>query len=275
MNDIYFKITNIIENHHGVQYHDGIVLNINPQIHTTTPIEFNSTPIVGDGIHFSDKDNIHYFYNYGVWIRRIKPLGKDIIEINDPTISIGKIYKAEKIEMDKRYHLADPKTWKILDIPPPSIRWASCKGFVEVVKYWIKKRPDDISDEDIGKTIDYASQNNHTDILDFLFDVLPIDKLNYSEYSMDYASHERAFYSLNWWIRNYVGLGVSLKYSTKALKFATENGYIDVLNWWLEQHKKYNIELKYDKHEIENILLFSQSKIIDWWNDLPFFSKHL
>ena len=86
-NKTYFKITNKEENHNGLQYHTGIIID---------PIPFDDNPdhsCVPGGIYFTDAENLVLFYCYGINIRPIKLL-PDSRVIRDN----GK-YRADKIEM--------------------------------------------------------------------------------------------------------------------------------------------------------------------------------
>jgi len=70
----YYKITNQEENHHGLQYRDGLIID---------PKKFNNNSkisCVEGGIYFTTKEYIHRFFNYGQWIRPIKiPLNAKVI----------------------------------------------------------------------------------------------------------------------------------------------------------------------------------------------------
>ena len=88
----YYKITNKKENHRGLQYHDGLVVDPKP---------FNSNPIfscVEGGIYFSTKEYIHRFLEYGCWIRPIR-IPKDAKVIVDPS---GDKYRADKLFFEPR-----------------------------------------------------------------------------------------------------------------------------------------------------------------------------
>jgi hypothetical protein len=84
----YYKITNEEENHHGLQYKDGVVEDIWP---------FNpSGNCMPGGIYFASKD-ILAFLSYGVWIREVTPIGKIYENPGSP-----KKYKAHKIKLGRR-----------------------------------------------------------------------------------------------------------------------------------------------------------------------------
>ena len=90
--EIYYKMTNEEENHHGLQYGDG--LNIDP-------IEFNSDPqesCVKGRIYFTTKEHLHEFFDYGYWIRPTT-IPKDAKVVLDPD---GNKYGADRLFFHKR-----------------------------------------------------------------------------------------------------------------------------------------------------------------------------
>uniref|UniRef100_A0A6C0E8A1 Ankyrin repeat protein n=1 Tax=viral metagenome TaxID=1070528 RepID=A0A6C0E8A1_9ZZZZ len=98
---LLFKITNQEENHNGFQYTTGI--NI-----LDKPFEFAGSCVKG-GLYFTDKENLHWFYMYGIWVRVVKiPDGANVVE--DPDKSIGRKWRADQIELCERYPLYDVNT---------------------------------------------------------------------------------------------------------------------------------------------------------------------
>jgi len=92
---IYYKITNLEENHHGLQYHNGLIID---------PKEFNNNPKVScveGGIYFTTKERIHEFFSYGCWIRPIK-IPSNAKVILDP---IGDKYRANKLFFKPRKNI--------------------------------------------------------------------------------------------------------------------------------------------------------------------------
>jgi len=62
----YYRITNMGENHNGLQFHDGLVID---------PKKFNNNPknfYAKGSIYFTTKEYLHRFLKYGCWIRPIK-----------------------------------------------------------------------------------------------------------------------------------------------------------------------------------------------------------
>ncbi len=88
----YYKITNEKENHNGLQYHDGLVVD---------PNEFNKDPKKQheeNGIYFTTKELLHEFFMYGCWIRPIS-IHEDANVILDPQ---GDRYRADKVIFEDR-----------------------------------------------------------------------------------------------------------------------------------------------------------------------------
>ena len=84
---IYYKITNKEENHHGLQYHDGLIID---------PIKFDDDPkksCVEGGIYFTTKERLHEFFGHGCWIRPVK-IPSNAKVVLDP---IGDKYRADKL----------------------------------------------------------------------------------------------------------------------------------------------------------------------------------
>lgn len=105
---IYYKITNQKENHNGLQYKTGLIID-----HRT----FNSNPkqscVVG-GIYFTTKEYLHMFFGYGQWIRPVT-IPKNAKVMLDPE---GNKYRADRLLFYPRKtfkfyftNLFDPKTF--------------------------------------------------------------------------------------------------------------------------------------------------------------------
>ena len=95
--ETYYKITNREENHNGLQYHTGRVVDILP---------FNDNPkesCVPGGIYFTDKDHILEFGNYGPWVRPLT-VPKGVRVILDPN---GDKFRAHEVDMQERIPLEE------------------------------------------------------------------------------------------------------------------------------------------------------------------------
>lgn len=106
-NQTYYKVTNKKECHHGYQYKNG--LNIDKQ-------EFNDDPEekCGNGLYFTDKENIKRYLNYGIYIRKVY-VPVDALTIGSITKN-GKKYRANKIVLGKKYNIWEFSTIKKFDL---------------------------------------------------------------------------------------------------------------------------------------------------------------
>lgn len=95
---VYLKVLNETENHNGFQYKTG--LNI-----LDKSFEETGTCVSG-GLYFSDSENIHNFYSYGVWLRKVT-LPKDAKEV-----STFCSHRADKIILGERHSLFKKETYE-------------------------------------------------------------------------------------------------------------------------------------------------------------------
>ncbi len=101
----YYKITNENENHHGYQYYDG--LNVLEE-------EFAKIgSCCKGGFYFTDINNIHNFFGYGIYLREIT-LPTDDTELKVVIDPQGNKWRANKVILGKRYLLSDPATYELL-----------------------------------------------------------------------------------------------------------------------------------------------------------------
>jgi len=156
----YYKVLNINENHHGLQYKTG--LNVDP-------LPFNpSGNCKHGGIYFSSEDILAYL-SYGCWIREVTlPDNEEIYEepVNPKKFKAHSVILGERrkinLEVIKELvnegvnvHVNDdyPLRWasnnghleivkylvsvgaKVHDCNDAAIRWADAKGYLEIVKY--------------------------------------------------------------------------------------------------------------------------------------------
>lgn len=153
----YYKITNEEECHYGMQYHDGLNVDILP---------FNPS---GDcetgGLYFASEDILH-FLDYGPWIREVTlPEGEEVYQnpvINDcPTK-----FKAHRIILGARR------------------RWDDIEVFKGLVKEGATLKNFDSRCRDI---IQILSVTNNVEILKF---VLEDGRCDPSNYTIQMASYE-------------------------------------------------------------------------------------
>lgn len=137
---MYLKITNEQENHHGLQYQDGVVMDILP---------FNDNPkhsCCAGGIYFSDIKNILLYCGYGVWVREVE-IPEGTRWIPDPN---GRKWRAEKLFFHPRKELWTVETfqWLIdngadLHIDQECIlRKVVTEGYVKIAEFLINKGAD-------------------------------------------------------------------------------------------------------------------------------------
>jgi hypothetical protein len=100
---IYVKITNTEECHNNFQYQSG--LNV-----LDKPFEKEGSCVPG-GFYFTDLENVHHFYHYGVWLRIVK-IPDDAQVVEDPDDSCGKKWRTDKLILCEKYPLHDVETIK-------------------------------------------------------------------------------------------------------------------------------------------------------------------
>lgn len=105
-NCLYYKVTNATENHHGYQYKEG---------ENILPDTFNADPNVTcgpGGFYFTKLEFIHHFLDFGVNIREVF-LPKDCNMVQDCS---GIKWRADKINLGRKFSLFDPQTYVMLNI---------------------------------------------------------------------------------------------------------------------------------------------------------------
>lgn len=126
---MYFKITNEEENHHGLQYYDGLVKD-------NLPFAREGSCVPG-GIYFTDLKFIPFYFTYGVYIREVTvPPDAEFVKDNDK-------YRASKVILGPRRHLKDIATWQYLidlgldiyDYNNMLFEFAICNGYFELFRF--------------------------------------------------------------------------------------------------------------------------------------------
>jgi hypothetical protein len=104
----FYKITNEEENHRGLQYQDGLIVDIQP-------FKPYGDCLPG-GIYFARED-ILYFLDYGPWIREVTiPPGAQVYE--NP--GYPQKWKADKVVLGPRHRITDEVCCSLLDAGMPT-----------------------------------------------------------------------------------------------------------------------------------------------------------
>ncbi len=127
---MYLKITNAKENHHGLQYQDG--LNIDP-----VPFAKEGSCCAG-GIYFTIPKYLCEFLYMGQYVREVT-IPEDAEMVKDPE---GEKWRASKVILGPRKDLSKVEVWKwLVEVGADirwyafALRWAADNGHLEVVKY--------------------------------------------------------------------------------------------------------------------------------------------
>ena len=285
---IYVKITNKEECHNGFQYQPG--LNILQE-----PFQVEGSCVPG-GFYYTDLENIHHFYDYGVWLWIVE-IPDDAQVVEDPHETSGQKWRTDKIILSQKYSLYDVDTVKKFNLKITDeyiklaihssdtiinlLQWlidtkdqtllslqykthilesASKHGYVNVLEWWFK------SGLSVNCSIYYAlsvaSINGHVNVLEFWKNSgYPLKyeeyPLTYDEYTLDRVSESGHINVLNWWLKS----NLPFKYSENSLDWASKMGHLDVLDWWL----KSNLPLKYTEHALTFASKMGHVKVLDWW----------
>ena len=159
-NQIYLKITNSNETHHGLKFKRGLIED---------PLKWNNDAnCEPGGIYFTTPKYICKFLEYGIWLR-------EVTIPDDAKISHGyKKSKANKLIFGKRRDLRKIETWEWLvsigaDIHAwndYALRMASRNGHLDIVKYLVSKGADIHAWNDYALRM--ASLNGHLDVVNYL-----------------------------------------------------------------------------------------------------------
>ena len=161
---MYLKITNEKENHHGLQYHDGLNIDF-------IPFEREGSCCPG-GIYFTTPEYICGFVNIGVYVREVTiPDGADMVM--DPE---GCKWRTSKVILGPRKDLRDVETWKWLveiganihDFHECALSWSCANGYIEVVRYLIENGADINSRDD--EPLFYACANGYIEVVRYLIE---------------------------------------------------------------------------------------------------------
>jgi hypothetical protein len=135
---MYLKITNVMESHHGLQYHDGLNIDI-------VPFARDGSCCAG-GIYFTTPEYIGSFIHMGIWVREVT-IPSDADMVMDPGEDK---WRASKVILGPRKELWNVETLKWLvkngtdihGINGYALRFACSIGALEVVEYLVENGSD-------------------------------------------------------------------------------------------------------------------------------------
>jgi len=248
----YFKVTNAKENHHGFQYRNGLNVLIE---------EFNDNPndsCCAGGLYFTYKENIHKFFDYGIYLR-VVTLPKEDPEfkmVRDPQ---GDKWRANKIILGEKYSLFDHKTYQLFGLgymQRDMMDGASSLGFIDTLEWLVQSG---LNTHYSANAIDSASQSGRINVLNWwLKSGL---KLKYSSNAINFINNNKRmdeyFDILDWWKKS----GLEISYSRDILDNASERGYVDILEQW----KKSGLPMKYSSRAIIFASINGRIGVLDWW----------
>lgn len=218
---MYLKITNAEENHHGLQYHDGLVID---------PVPFSKKgSCCPGGIYFTTPEYICNFLYIGIYIREVT-IPEDSETVQDPD---GNKWRASKVILSPRKELWNVNTWKWLveigvdihlgyDI---AFRLASYNGHIEVVKCLVENGADIHSCND--EALRWSSRNGCIEVVKHLIEYgANIHSIN--DDALRWASRNGHFEV----VKYLVEYGAHI--CDETLKLAYENGYIEIVSFLKE-----------------------------------------
>ena len=155
----YYKILRSDMTHHEFVYKEGLNIDTEP---------FDETPDCGDGLFFSDAENILSFVDHGDLIAEVEvPNGTKIVQVNDK-------YKAHAIVLKNIKPLWNIDTLEYLIQTGIDIHvnanyafgYAAGSGYLDVVKYFVSKGVDIHSNNEFA--LQLAARNGHLEIIKYL-----------------------------------------------------------------------------------------------------------
>jgi hypothetical protein len=218
---MYLKITNLEELHHGLQYHDGLVID-------PVPFEREGTCCPG-GIYFTTPEFICNFLNYGPWIREVT-IPEDAEMVQDPE---GDKWRASKVILSSRKDLREVETWKWLiecgiDIHDDNeyvVRYSAAVGYLEVVKYLVEKGTNIHVNND--EMLRWSAQNGYLEIVKFLIDKGANIHAN-NDCILRYTTQNVYLEVVKYLVEKGADIHAN---NDEALQCAAQNGYLKVVEY--------------------------------------------
>jgi len=253
----YLKITNVKENHRGLQYHDGLVVDIVP-----------FDPENQCGIYFTTPEYIFDFLSYGINVREVTiPEVAKMIESSHGT------YKASSVVLGPKKSLSELSTWIWLE----SLGTDLCTNWKDVVSFslengclqngCIQKEYFEIIRYLISKP-EITKSNIHIEILDFLKSLYPYDPITYksSFIEIDYEMIRASSNGHLELVKFFVSIGADIfVFDNRAVRYASRNGHLDVV--------KYLVSIGADIHDCDDCslryaLTYGHQKVVDYIKSL-------
>jgi ankyrin repeat protein len=225
----YYKITNPEENHFGLQYKDGLNVDLLP-FNPSGDCEFG-------GIYFSRED-ILAFLGYGSWLREVTiPEGELIYENSGEP----KKWKAHQVILGPRREInlnvikelieegANPKAQG-----SHAIVWAAQKGHLEVIKYLVSIGCDPKARDNYA--IKCAAADGHLEVVKYLIslgcDPEAQETNNFLSELNNYAIINAARNGHLEVVKYLVSIGCDPKAQDNyAIIWAAESGHLEVIKY--------------------------------------------
>jgi len=215
----FYKILNEEEKHYGMQYKDGLNVDVLP---------FNpSGSCEPGGIYFTDVEHILEFCDYGPWVREVTlPDGEEVYK--DPD---GNKYKAHRVILGKRRKWATKTMMDKLinegaDVHARNdyaLRWAANKGHADTVAMLLDRGADVHAGNDCA--LRWAAGNGHADTVALLLD-RGADIHAGDDLALCYAAENGHTETVALLLDR--GADIHAR-NDQALRWAAENGHTDIV----------------------------------------------
>lgn len=203
--EIYYKVTNRKEKHHGFQYRTGLNVlreEFNP--------DSNQTCCKG-GFYFVKPKDIFKYLTFGVYVRKvILPDHKDfkMIKLHDEDV-----WRANMIVLGEKYDLSDVETFKMFikeganlhDADDAALRFSAEHGYLETVKLLIEQKANVHASNNYA--LKFSASNGHLDVVKYLVQYMidqkkPIDNLDY-DMAIQFSASNCHFSVTKFLVQNY------------------------------------------------------------------------
>jgi len=220
----FYKILNEKENHHGLQYHDGL---------NEDPLPFRPYGYCEPGGIYFAREDILAFLDYGPWIRKVTlPEGEPVYE--NP--GLPKKWKAKRVILGPRRRINLQVIKELveegadihvnLEFP---LRWAVMNGHLDIVKYLVEEGADIHVFNDCALKL--AAELGYLDIVKYL-----VEQGANIHARDDAALRWAAFYGKFDVVKYLVEQGANIHADNDGpLRWAAANGHLDEVKYLVEQ----------------------------------------